>query len=111
MRCSMLRFVAAVVLASGIAVLYAEQADVKLKNGSQFRGDVTESGNDVIVRFEWGELRVNRSYVESITPVPGATSQPVTAPAEGEEGEQPEVREAEMEGAPPPALVNARDVQ
>ncbi len=97
----------------------AELADVYLKNGLRLRGDVTRSGDEVIVRNAAGETRLPADAIEAIVPVAAApppatapTGPPATAPgaepAEPEEAAiRPEPGHVELPPAPP---ISARDI-
>lgn len=95
----------------------AELADVYLRSGLVLRGEVTRSGDEVVVRNAAGELRLAAADVARIVPVGAPETAPATAPAGAEEDAEAEAEEAEeaagAEGAglaPAPPL-SERDIQ
>jgi len=81
-----------------------EQADVYLKSGLKLRGDVTRSGQEIILRNPAGELRLRLDDVARIVPVGSAGTRPATQPV------GPPSDEPRPELPPVPLLSNA-DVQ
>lgn len=104
------------------AAALAELADVYLKNGLKLRGDVEETGAEVVLRNAAGEVRYPLDEVLRVERV--ATTRPATrpstrpavpqtAPAEEEPAEREEDAEAAPEGAALAAVpaVSKADIQ
>lgn len=100
----------------------ADLADVHLRNGLVLRGEVSATDEEVVIRNVAGEVRLPRSLVSQIVPVPAASTQPIeqpatsaTSPSETEPMESaPEVLEEPAPGTtelPPAPPLSDDDIQ
>jgi len=74
--------IACLVMVAIVPATIGDLADVYLKNGLKFRGDVSTTADAVIVKNLAGEVRFSLADVARIVPLEPASTQPTTSPAQ-----------------------------